>query len=805
MKYIIFTVLFFIASQSNILYAQVFTATPNQVLAQGTTISFVQNVSGLPTTSNDSYGFYQVTINLTHPLTSDVRLFLQSPSGTFVTLAKNNGNGANFTNTKFKRYADSSILYSNSPYSSTYMCYDNNFAEFTNGQDPNGAWTLFYEDNVLNSFSGTLQSWSLHFIANPTNTSITNANSNLPIFKINTSIGYVPSDPKTQGTLQIINNTNLVNSFNATATPTTILNLGIETQGYTSSGGDKPNYDIELHNATGIYDTNYALLGLAPESDFILKAAVTDDWLMKDALTFEMSNKIKYYAPHTRYIELLINNEYKGVYIVEEKVKRDSNRVHIKKLASSSNAAPLITGGYIIEINPNSDPAAWYSQYPGYQGPNLTSSYEFKLVYPKQDSITPMQLNYIHNYTDSFETALHGSGFQNPVSGWRKYAHEKSFIDFLIVSEYSSNYDTYGRSTYLYKENITDGNKLKIGPPWDADRGFVADTGWVHIITHGYWIFPFWWQQLRQDSLFNKRLACRYNTMRKKELSDTSFTNFIDKTDALIRTALQRNTNRWQNYVAPVSELKTWCTNRLAWMDAHLSPVVFPPNPLTSTTFCVGTTINIFQGNQYSYNFIPGPDTSSFVPTTSGNYIASISSAYGCETQQPFTVITQPTPNMIGNTVVCANTNSLYKINSSTGSSYAWTINGGSVINGCGPLDTSCIVHWNNAGTGQIQVNQQIGTCSGSASKSVTISECTSTHNTLANTGIEIYPNPIKDVVNIRTNKYIKKVKIIALNGVVLLETKELFVDLSCLDSGFYFIQITDMDNTIYNAKIVKE
>jgi subtilisin-like proprotein convertase family protein len=786
----------------NIIDAQTFTASPNQVLGQGTNINFTQSVIGVPTSSNDTYGLYEVRVSLSHPLTSEVSLALQSPSGTYVQLSYNNGAGANYTNAKFRRYADSSIRYTNSPYNATYMCYDNTFGDFTNGQNPNGIWTLVYYDNANNTAIGTLQSWSLTFAANPNTTALNNAHTNLPIFKINTPIGYIPQEPKTPGTIFIINN--ITGGNNYIGTPTTTLDLGIEIQGYTSSGGDKPNYDIELHTPAGL-DTSYPLLGMNPESDYILKGAVTDEWMMKDALTFELSNRMKYYAPHTRYVELLINNEYKGVYILQEKIKRDSNRVSIKKLLPTSLSAPAITGGYILEINPNGDAPAWYSLYPGYQGQNLTNTYEYKIVYPKQDIIPTAQFNYIHNFTDSFETALHNTGFQNPITGWRKYADEKSIINFLIVSEYSNNYDTYGRSMYLYKENIVDGNKFKIGPPWDSDRGYSSDTGWVHINTHGYWIFPFWWQQLRQDSLFNKRLACRYQNMRKAEISDTAFTNFITNTDLYTRHALQRNTSLWQNYLAPINDFKTTCLNRMAWMDSKLSPVVYPANPLTNTTACVGSPVNIFTSNLFTYNFTPGPDTSYFTPTQAGNYIASVTSQYGCETKQPFTVIAQPTPSMIGNTLVCANTNSLYKINNIIGSTYNWSISGGSPITGCGSTDSLCIVLWTNAGIGSIQVTQQIANCNGSASKNVTINNCTATNDIVNPATIKLFPNPTKSIVTIETDKEINSIKLMDLTGKVLIETKSKTISLKEYQIGLYFLLIEHSNNETFLMKVAKE
>jgi len=77
-----------------------------------------------------------------------------------------------------------------------------------------------------------------------------------------------------------------------------------------------------------------------------------------------------------------------------------------------------------------------------------------------------MQLDYIHQYTDSFENALNSIMYQDPINAWRKYGGEKSLVDFLIINEFSMNYDSYGRSTFLYKKKKF---KLHIGSSWVYD------------------------------------------------------------------------------------------------------------------------------------------------------------------------------------------------------------------------------------------------------------------------------------------------------------------------------------------------
>ncbi len=734
------------------LQAQTFNSNVNQTLLEGSNQTFFIVTSGLPNIQDNNYGLFEVTLNLNHSQTNNVDLALESPAGTYFKLCKNNGNGGNFSNAKFRLYANESIRYANTPFNKSYMPYDN-MRSLYDGQNPNGVWKLHYIDNVVNGIVGVLLNWQLNFINNPIQDALDSAGSTLPILKINTPIGYVPNEPKTPGTIQVFDNGwNQTNSFSAPF-PNFEIHVGIEKQGYTSSGGDKPNYDFEIQTVLG-NDSAMSLFGLPKESDFILKSCYTDEFMMKDPLTFEMSNRMGFYAPRTRYVEIIVNGDYAGLYILMEKIKRDSNRVDIAKLNPTDTNGAELTGGYIFEINPNGAPAAWYSNYQGYQGINLGGNIEFKMVYPKLNIIHPSQLNYIHSFVDSFENVLYGANFQNPVSGWRKFVNENSVIDFLIVSEYSTNYDTYGRSTYLYKEKSTDGNKIHFAPPWDSDRGYVYDTNWVHIKTHGYWEFPFWWSKLRTDSLFEKRLQCRYATYRQNALSDSNFTTFIDSTYLYMRNSLQRNVARWQNYWAEPDELENIALFRLNWMDQKLlGNTVFPPLPLSQTQLCSGSPIDIFMGNQYTYNFIPGPATSFFPAPPIGNYTATVKSIYGCETAQEFVVIQQPSTILTGLNTVCDNSQFLYTVPSIPSASYQWTITGGTAVNGCTSSSNSCAILWGNSGLGSVSVKQSLNTnCFDIDTLAVQIKLCTPIPETSLANQFKIFPNPCNEVIHIEAS-----------------------------------------------------
>jgi hypothetical protein len=190
--------------------------------------------------------------------------------------------------------------------------------------------------------------------------------------------------------------------------------------------------------------------------------------------------------------------------------------------------------------------------------------------------IMPQQASFIKEYVDNFELSLHLPDYADPINGYRKWIDESTFVDFMLVNEFSTNYDSYGRSTYLYKEKDTDGGKLKIGPPWDYDRGYCCVNDWVWEVTHPMWPFPDWWSIFDTDSLYRQQTYCRWYLLRMDEWETAKFIYYIDSTVAVIEPAANRNIERWSflgsyNYQESISNLKSILTDRLNWMDNNLS------------------------------------------------------------------------------------------------------------------------------------------------------------------------------------------------------------------------------------------
>jgi len=133
----------------------VFTQTPNAAIPDGANTKFTRTISGLSGVITD----LDITVNLTHPSDGDLYITLISPAGTPIILSNYLGDtGDNFTNTTFDDEAATFISEGTAPFTGSFKPYFN--LSQVDGRDPNGTWTLRFDDRFAGN-TGTLLSWSL--------------------------------------------------------------------------------------------------------------------------------------------------------------------------------------------------------------------------------------------------------------------------------------------------------------------------------------------------------------------------------------------------------------------------------------------------------------------------------------------------------------------------------------------------------------------------------------------------------------------------------------------------------------------
>ncbi len=405
--------------------------------------------------------------------------------------------------------------------------------------------------------------------------------SNLPIIVIETDTLEIVDEYRIVAQMGIISNGDNVRNHMDDSYNNYSGNISIEFRGSTSQVFPKKSYGFETQDADG-NNLNVSLLDLPEENDWVLYAPFIDKSLIRNILSYQLAGELGNYAPRTKLCELVLNGEYRGVYVLIEKIKRDKNRVDIAKLKPDEISGDDLTGGYILKMDKLTGNSG------SYWSTSLGGGIYFQYEYPKYDEILPQQQDYILNYLNNFEQALVSDQFADPENGYRKYLDESSFVDFFIINEISKNVDGYFLSTFLFKDKESRGGKLTIGPVWDFNLAFGIADFREGYKTDGFQVrinpSPWWWDRLFQDPKFVSEIRSRWSHIRSTHFTNEVILENIDSLSLLLEESQQRNFERWdildyqiwptyylcKSFEDEIDRLKSWTTERLRWLDQNL-------------------------------------------------------------------------------------------------------------------------------------------------------------------------------------------------------------------------------------------
>lgn len=407
--------------------------------------------------------------------------------------------------------------------------------------------------------------------------------SNLPIVVINTDGGVtIPDEPKVLATMKIIWHQDGSRNYLTDVNNPEFLNydgrIGIEIRGSSSQNLPKKPYGLETLQADDVTNNNVSILGMPKENDWVLNSLAFDQTGMRDVISYELSEKMGQYAPRRVYCEVVINNDYKGLYVFMEKIKADDNRVNIEKMDETCNSYPEVTGGYITKADKTTgnDQVAWTMQGYGngwWGGPST----DFIHHYPKPDNITNAQHNYIKSvfFDIADKAGSHNTSIENGISS---IIDIPSFVDFMMIAEFSSNVDVYSFSTFFHKDRK---GKLRAGPVWDYNLTFGHDE-FGNRSRYDVWQFdnndntgPKFWKDLFDTDMFRCLFAKRWFeiTSEGNPLNYNEISSRMNEIDELITEAVGRDNQRWSKMTQHASEIqamKTWIQQRINWLNQNI-------------------------------------------------------------------------------------------------------------------------------------------------------------------------------------------------------------------------------------------
>lgn len=401
--------------------------------------------------------------------------------------------------------------------------------------------------------------------------------SNLPIVIIHTD-NAINADAKVKGKMQVISNPDGKRNNTADTTFDYEGWIGIKLRGNSSLSFDQKKYTVETQDADG-NDLKAAILGMPEESDWVLLAPYNDISLVRDVFAFNMWTEMGHWAPRTRMCEVFVNDEYQGVYVFCEKIKRDKERVNIAKMKETGVDGLDVTGGYILRIDAFDDGDATFTSkvkglsdnggFAGWSwGMQSNTTVTWTVYHPKKEKLKNEQKAYIQNFVDKMEASFQQQDFDNPKTGYAKWVDVPSFVDYFIHTELSLNADGFKRSAYFYKDkDLPDGtmSKMQAGPVWDYNLAY-GNCNFCNANNVEAWVYngcsttptPEFWRILSTDQDFMKLVRKRYAQLRQSVIALDNIDAFFDDYASLLDEAKDRHYQKYSNLFADASSQSGW-------------------------------------------------------------------------------------------------------------------------------------------------------------------------------------------------------------------------------------------------------
>ena len=406
--------------------------------------------------------------------------------------------------------------------------------------------------------------------------------SDVPIILLHNFNGGTPPATLDQSAVMMVFGTSFgrATMFNP---PDVVARIGLNIRGSSTQGLAKKSFAVETWDEYND-DLNVAVLDMPAESDWVLYAPnFFDKSFIHNPLMHELSRQIGRYSPRSRMIEVftsfgagavnytspLVGN-YNGIYVLEEKIKRDNDRVDIAELEPTDTNTPAITGGYMLKVD-RADADERTLGAGGLSMVYVEPQMKDYAAYPGR----ALQESYLAGYFNAFYNVLNRATSTNPVTANAASLDVHSWNDQHILNVSSLSSDALRLSAYFFKDR---NKKIEMGPLWDFDRALGTgvsgdwrawnprtwmgsnptgdatgtDFGTDFFNSAGVFSNP-WYRRLVQDPDFWQKWIDRYQALRRNEFSTNSVFALVDNLVNPLALAQAREISRWGSDSAPRS------------------------------------------------------------------------------------------------------------------------------------------------------------------------------------------------------------------------------------------------------------
>ena len=350
----------------------------------------------------------------------------------------------------------------------------------------------------------------------------------------------------------------------------------IRGRGNTAWRVDKKSYKLKFPSKVCLMDES---IGDTKAKDWTLLACHYDKSLVRNFVGYRMASVLDgiEWTPYAEMVDVYLNGEYRGVYMLSDQVEVNKKRVNIKDSTTEDDI------GFLLELD------SWST---GTYNVDYFKTNGFKYTI-KNDFRDEEQAEAVRYHLDTVYNVLLEGDFDK-ISG---IVDLDSAVDMFIVNEVYKNIDVGSGSFYLYFKEPQ--GKLYFGPVWDLDGalGRMNHSASADGLYAGHKISGdgkysgnanIWFAALMSNKGFRDLVAKRWVEVKDLLTAsvDDSIASVLENVDQY-----ERNFKKWPiltEYTPTevtyptckghIEFLDRWIKARISWLDSYFTSVDYAEN-----------------------------------------------------------------------------------------------------------------------------------------------------------------------------------------------------------------------------------
>ena len=376
----------------------------------------------------------------------------------------------------------------------------------------------------------------------------------LPVIHINTEnkkaitskTVYIP------GTYFIVDSKNSTMNIGSEESP---LALEIRGRGHSSWKGDKKPYKIKLAEKAPLLgmkkNKHWALLKFneATIVGLQLGKIMGMDW-----------------TPSTQPVEVILNDDYIGLYFLTETNRIGKNRLDIYEQPDRNEDESTIPYGWLVEVDNYIESNQIFIQE--------TSKWKARITYHSPDTLSSAQKQWLINEFTAINTAIYDEDKTN--STWEQLVDVDAMARYFIIQEVLDNSDGFHGSFYLHKD-MADDARWVAGPLWDLVCSQREKTDYTFRMKTSYAFTPHWIGELIKDEDFCYAVRNAWEEFYPHEIE--SWMEYIDEHLLPLDEAFEKEKTRWSysnnaTLEERTEKLKSSLLANVEWFNNNLPSVI---------------------------------------------------------------------------------------------------------------------------------------------------------------------------------------------------------------------------------------